>query len=119
MKRVSTETPREDSDRSACATPCEQRLQLREQKTLTETSQGVARSADACLSLARVAFKLCVVVKWSGYVQQGTGVQLLTVEQGYLLLEVDAKHSEVQNLFSLPIEKSTHKKHTETKNEKN
>ena len=45
------------------------------------------------------------MVKWSGYVQQGsgvgTGVQLLTVEQEWLLLEADVKHSEVQNLFSL------------------
>ena len=45
------------------------------------------------------------MVKWSGYVQQGTGVgtgvQLLTVEQECLLLEADVKHSEVQNLFSL------------------
>ena len=32
MKCVSTETPREYSDRSACTTHCEQRLQLREQK---------------------------------------------------------------------------------------
>ena len=86
VKCVSTETLREDSDRPACATHCEQKLQLREQKTLTETSQEVTRSADACLSLARVAFKLCVVVKWSGYVQQGTGVQLLTVEQECLLI---------------------------------
>ena len=62
MKCVSTETPREDSDRSACATHCEQRLQLREQKTLAETSQEVTRSADACLSLSRVAFKLHFVV---------------------------------------------------------
>ena len=105
MKCVSTETPREDSDRSVRATHCEQRLQLREQKTLTETSPEVTRSAYACLSLARVAFKLCVVVKWSGYVQQGTGVgtgvQLLTVEQECLSLEADVKHSEVQHLFSL------------------
>ena len=105
MKCVSTVTPREDSDRSVCATHCEQRLQLREQKTLTETSPEVTRSADARLSCTRVAFKLCVVVKWSGYVQQGsgvgTGVQLLTVEQEWLLLEADVKHSEVQNLFSL------------------
>ena len=83
------------------ATHCEQRLQLREQKTLTETSPEVTRSADACLSFACVAFKLCVVVKWSGYVQQGTGVgtrvQLLTVEQECLLLEADVKHSEVSN----------------------
>ena len=86
VKSVSTETLREDSDRPACATQCEQRLQLREQKRFTETSQEVTRSADACLSLARVAFKLCVVVKWSGYVQQGTGVQLLTVEQECLLI---------------------------------
>ena len=86
MKCVASKTPRENSDRSACATHCEQRLQLREQKTLTETSQEGTKSADACLSLARVAFKLCVVVKWSGYVQQGTGVQLLTVEQEYLLI---------------------------------
>ena len=91
MKCVSTETPREDSDRSVRATHCEQRLQLKEQKTLTETSQDVTRSADACLSLARVAFKLCVVVKWSGYMQQGTGVQLLTVEQERLLLGTDVK----------------------------
>ena len=76
MKCDATETPREDSDRSVCATHYEQRLQLREQKTLTETSQEVTISADACLGLARVAFKL--VVKWSGYVQQGTGVQLLS-----------------------------------------
>ena len=48
MKCVSTETPQEDSDRSACATHCEQRLQLREQKTLTETSPEVTRNADAC-----------------------------------------------------------------------
>ena len=102
MKCVSTETPREDSDRSACATHCEQRLQLREQKTLTETSQEVTRSADACLSLARVAFKLCIIDKWSEYVQQGTGEQLLTVEQEWLLLGTDVRHSEVQNLFSLP-----------------
>ena len=100
MKCVSTETPREDSDRSACAAQCEQRLQLREQKTLTETSQEVTRSADACLSLARVALKLCFVVKCSGHVQQGTGVQLLTVEQECLLLEAVVKHSEVRNLFS-------------------
>ena len=93
MKCVSTETPREDSDRSACAT---------EQKTLTDTSQEVTRSADACLSLARVAFKLCVVVKWSGYVQQGTGVQLLTVEEECLSLGTDLKHSEVHVLFSIP-----------------
>ena len=100
MKCVSTVPAREDSDRSACATHCVQRLQLREQKTLTETSQEVTRSAAACLSLARVAFKLCVVVSWSGYVQQqGTGVQLLTVEQECLLLEAEEKHSEVQNLF--------------------
>ena len=78
-----------------------QRLQLREQKTLTETSQEVTRNADACLRLARVAFKLYAVVKWSGYVQQGTGVQLLTVEQECLLLEADVKHSEAENLFSL------------------
>ena len=85
-----------------------QRLQLREQKTLTETSPEVTRSADACLSLARVAFKLCDVVKWvkwSGHVQQGTGVgtgvQLLTVEQECLLLEADVKHSDVHSLFSL------------------
>ena len=101
----STETPREDSDRSVRATHSEQMLQLRELKTLTETSPEVTRSADACLSLARVAFKLCVVVKWSGYVQQGTGVgtgvQLLTVEQECLLLEADLQHSEVQNLYSL------------------
>ena len=77
------------------------RFQLSEQKTLTETSQDVTRSANACLSLARVAFKLCTVVKWSGYVPQGTGVQVLTVEQECLLLEVDVKHYEVQNLFSL------------------
>ena len=93
MKCVSTETPREDSDRSVRATHCEQKLQLREQKTLAETSPEVTRDADACLGLARVAFKLCVVVKWSGYVQQGTGVgtgvQLLTVEQECLLLEAD------------------------------
>ena len=101
MKCVSTETPREASDRSACDARCEQRLQVREKKALTETSQEVTRSAGACLSLARVAFKLCVVVKWSGYVQQGTGVQMLTVEQEYLLLGTDMKHSEVQNLFSL------------------
>ena len=96
MKCVSTETPREDSDLSVRATHCEQRLQLREQKTLTETSPEVTRSADACLSFARVAFKQCVVVKWSGYVQQGTGVGT-----GVLLLKTDVKHSEVQNLFSL------------------
>ena len=101
MKCVSTETPREDSDRSVRATHCEQRLQLREQTTLTETSPEATRSADACLSLARVEFKLCVVVKWSGYVQQGTGVQLLTVEQECLVLEADVKHSEVQNLSLL------------------
>ena len=106
MECVSTETPREDSDRSACATHCEQRHQLREQKTLTETSQEVTRSADACLSLARVAFKLCAVVKWSGYVQQGSDVQLLTVEQECLLLGTDVKQSEVQNLFSLPSVKT-------------
>ena len=85
-----------DSDRSACATHCEQRLQLREQKTLTETSQEVTSSADACLSLAHVAFKLCVVVKWSGDVQQGTGVQLLkllTVEQEHLSLGTDVKNT--------------------------
>ena len=102
MKCVSTETPREDSDRSACATRCGQGLQLREQKTLTETPQEITRSADACLSLACIAFKLCVVVKWSGYVQQGTGVPLLTTEQECLLLEADVQHSEFQNLFSLP-----------------
>ena len=95
MTCVSTETPREHSDRSPCTAHCEQRLQLREQKTLTETSQEVTRSADACLSLARVAFNLCVVVKWSGYVQQRTGVQLLTVEQEYLLLGTDVHHSGV------------------------
>ena len=61
MQCVSAETPREDSDRSVCATHCEQWLQQREQKTLTETSQEVTRSADACLSLARVALNLCVV----------------------------------------------------------
>ena len=86
------------------ATHCEQKLQLREQRNLTETSPEVTRSADACLSLARVAFKLCVVVKWSGYAQQGTvgtGAQLLTVEQECLLLQAAVKHSEVQNLFSL------------------
>ena len=92
---MSTETPREDSDPSVRATHCEQMLQLREQKTLTETSPEVTRSADACLSRARVAFKVCVVVQWSGYVQQGTGVgtgvQLLTVEQECLLLEADVK----------------------------
>ena len=74
------------------ATHCEQRFQLREQKTLTETSPEITRSADACL-------------KRSGYAQQGTGVgtgvQLLTVEQECLLLEADVRHSEVQNLFSL------------------
>ena len=102
MQRVSAETPREDSDRSVCATHCEQWLQLREQKTLTETSQEVSRSADACLSFARVASKLCVVVNWSGCVQQGTGVQLFTVEQECLLLGTDVKHYEVQNLFSPP-----------------
>ena len=95
MKCVSTETPREDPDRSLRVTHCEQKFQLREQKTLTETSPDVTRSADACLSLARVAFKLCVVVKWSGCVQQGTGVgtgvQLSTVEQVCLLLEADVK----------------------------
>ena len=32
----------------------------------------------------------------------GTGVHLLAVEQECLLLEADVKHSEVQNLFSLP-----------------
>ena len=107
MKCVSTETPREDSDRSACATHHEQKLQLKEQKTLTETSQEVTGSAEACLSLARVAFKLCVVVTWSAYVQQGTGVQLLTVEQECLSLGTDVKHSEVQNLSSLPNDKQT------------
>ena len=35
------------------------------------------------------------------YEQQGTGVQLLTVEQECQLLEADVKHTEVQNLFSL------------------
>ena len=97
--------PRERIRIDQCATHCEQRLPLKEQKTLTETSPEVTRGADACLSLARVAFKLCVVVKWSRYVQQGTGVgtgvQRLTVEQESLLLEADVKHSEVQNLFSL------------------
>ena len=96
IKCVSTDRPRESSDRPACTTHCEQRLQLREQKTLTETSQEVTS-----LSLARAALILCVVVKWSGYVQQRTGVQLLIVEQEYLLLGTDVKHSEVQNLFSL------------------
>ena len=89
-----------------CATHCEQRLQPREPKTLTKTSQDITRSAHVCPSLARVAFKLCVVIKWSGYVQQGTGVQLLTVEQECLLLGTDVKHSGVQNLFSLPNEVS-------------
>ena len=55
-------------------------------KTLTETSQKVRRSVDACVSFARVAFQLCVVVKLSGYVQQRTGVQLLIVEQDWLSL---------------------------------
>ena len=91
MKCVSPDTPRKDSDRSPCVTHCEQRLQLREQKTLTETSQEVTRIADACLSLARVAYKLCVVVKWSEYVQQGTGGQLSTVEHENLLLGTDVK----------------------------
>ena len=92
MKCVSTETPREDSDRSARATHCEQRLQLREQKTPPEVTR-FHKKRLCSLSLARVAFKLRVVVKWSGYVQQGTGVgtgvQLLTVEQQCLLLEAD------------------------------
>ena len=61
-------------------------------------------------SLARVAFNLCVVVKWSGYVQQGTGVQLLTVEQEYLLLGTDVQHSEFQNLFSL-LKRTCHASH--------
>ena len=87
---------------SISATHCEQRLQLRNRKYLPRLAQEVTRSADACLSLACVAFKLCVVVKWSGYVQQGTGVQLLTVEQECLLLGTNVTHSEVQNLFSLP-----------------
>ena len=60
------------------------------------------RSADACLSFARVAFNLCVVVKWSGHVQQGIGVQLLTVEEECLSLGTDVKHSEVHDLFSIP-----------------
>ena len=50
------------------------------------------------------------MVKWSGYVHQGTGVgtgvQLWTVEQECLLLEANVKHSEVQNLFSLLNETS-------------
>ena len=66
-----------------------------------ETRIADARSADACPSLARVALSLCVVVKWSGYVQQGTGAQVLTVGQEYLLLGTDVQHSEVQNLLSL------------------
>ena len=40
--------------------------------TITEISQETTRGADARLSLARVAFNLCIVVKWSGYVQQRT-----------------------------------------------
>ena len=58
MRSVLTETQREDSDRSAYVTHCEQRVELREKKFTTNT-----QSADACLSLARVAYKLCVVVK--------------------------------------------------------
>ena len=85
---MSTET-REDSDRNTLRA----KAPTEEQKTLTETTQEVTRIADACLSLACVAFKLCVVVKWSGYVQQGTGVQLLTVDQECLLLGTDVKHS--------------------------
>ena len=68
---------------------------MREQKTFTETSQEATS-----LSLARGAFNLCVVVKWSRYVQQRTGVQLLTVVQEYLLPGTDVQHFEVKNLFS-------------------
>ena len=46
MTCVSTETPREASDRSVRATHCEQRLQLREQKHLPRL-QEFTRSADA------------------------------------------------------------------------
>ena len=83
MKCVSTETPREDSDRSVRATHCEQRLQLRDQKTLTETSPEVTRSPDACLSLARVAFntvrcgqvvRIRATRNWSTTVDCGAGI---------------------------------------------
>ena len=50
----------EDSDQSECTALCEQEFQLREQEYFKFARiQRMQRSADACLSLARIAFKLC------------------------------------------------------------
>ena len=80
MKGVSTETPREASDRSVRATHCEQRLQLREQKNTYrdfKNSQDALMQSEPCTCRIQTVRRGQVV----RIAQQATGVQLLNVEQ--------------------------------------
>ena len=54
MNCVSTETPQEDSDQSSCATHCEQRLNIREQKYNKRDPNSFARVAFKLVNRGRV-----------------------------------------------------------------